>query len=440
MTLLSTLLEEAVCPASDFVRREAPVYVLEDASGWMGEAMAQVQHVAPQHVAYLKKHTGRGWRLFKRFLSENGRLIVKYEVSKRGDIANDPMIVLRIAYSRAADLYNVLVEVWSSASSQIASHEATDVDIEMLQDPPRLFYGIQKALVQLQPSTRTESLDEAAARRLALGAEGGQHGDWRSNPTKSGPAAERTRVLAQARTSIERMLSAIEVVRGWVKGLGLGDKDKVGAAAAALRAASQEIGKAESVQAVLSAVIEMAMENPGSGWLASMEAAADFVIERRKEPSADAARAKEGLSRMIDGLRQLHGMLRQAKLGGRILGQLDAAINGLKATRDAIDALFECGPVAVDSHTGRSDVEYPPSSVFEKGFTRMRASDVRRGLWVLGGTRSDPIYRKVDRVERLPEDMAYVVFHFTQPYQGADGLSHTAARFHKDTIVSAAKP
>lgn len=521
MTLLSTLLEEAARPASDFVRREDPVYVLEDATGWMGAVTDKVQEAASDHAAYLKKHTGRGWKLFKRFLAEAGRLIIKFEVSRRGDIANDPMVILRVAFSRASGLYSVRAEVWSSADTQIASHEATDVDIDMLQDPRRLYTGIEKALVQLKPTglgearldegrkrlsaedlselpagtvvttpdghrawrksgttksdwervvpsasegwrssdpvekgqkvfhqviqtlrreglVRDTKLREAAPRRLSLGAEGGDPtGDWRSNPTRSGPAAERARVLQQAKTAIERMLTAIDTVRDWVKPLGLGDKDKTGAAAAALKLAAAEIGKAESIQRVLGTIIELTMENPGSGWLDAMDEAADFVMERRKAPTADASRAKEGLARMIDGLRQLHGMLRQAKFAGRLMTQIEAAINGLKATRDAVDALFECGALPAMNNEGEL---YPPQSVFSKGFTRTRASEVRKGMWVLGGTRSEPLYRQIDRIERLPEDMAYVVLHFTVPYQGSDGLKHTAARFHKDAVISAAKP
>jgi len=656
---ISSLLDEAV-KHSDFVRRAEPTYVVGDLveeDDWMREAIRQFQHVAPAHAAYLKKETGRGWKLFKNFLTENGRLIFRFDLARRQDITQDPMIVLRMAYSRSADLYNLQVEVWKSVGEQIAAHEIDDVDVEMLQDPERVYYRVEKALAQLKqvreglresmptglPMTRkdfipwdsgirhrdtgkvmvpsatelantlayelgairwtkdfrtkaahgavaiyekdpsdvvalvglvngkvgfeshpqepdekvneavrkaldsamrrfrpwdpsakgesmsflssdlTEALSEgsdkkswrpemeaalsklaqdnywaksadiaAALRaagvpdgvirdelrhqlvwpevqtkvwkgkktpppptsrktesvggwdsleeaRLNLGAEGGSFGSERTNPTKSGPAAERANTLKSARAGIERMIQAIETVRGWVKAMNLGDKDKTGAAAAALKIAATEIAKVEDVQGILGSMFELPALSEDAA--TALDEAILFV-EKRAEMTPDAARAKEGLARMVDGLRQLLGMLRQAKITGRILDQVEAAIGGLKATRDAIDALFEGIVPSVATNVsydkGARDKLYPPSGMYDK-FSRMKAGEVRKGFWVRGGTLGDPIYREVLKVGRSDDDMAYVVFTFGAPYLGADGIERDTARFHKDAVVTAAK-
>jgi hypothetical protein len=295
------------------------------------------------------------------------------------------------------------------------------------------------------PSSRkTESvgggwgaLDEA---RLNLGAEGGSFGDERTNPTKSGPAAERANTLKAARAGIERMLQAIETVRGWVKAMNLGDKDKTGAAAAALKIASSEIAKVEDVQAILGTMFDLPALAEAAG---SVLDEATLYVEKRAEMTPDAARAKEGLARMVDGLRQLLGMLRQAKITGRILDQVEAAIGGLKSTRDAIDALFEGIVPSMATNVSYDDKEaraklYPPSEVYSN-FSRMKASEVRKGSWVRGGTMADPIYREVVKIGRSEDDMAYVVFTFSAPYLGADGIERDTARFHKDAVVTAAK-
>lgn len=263
---------------------------------------------------------------------------------------------------------------------------------------------------------------------------GGPGGD-RTNPTKSGPAAERANTLKSARAGIERMLQAIETVRGWVKNLGLGDKDKTGAAAAALKAAAAEISKVENVQGVLSTMFELPALHPGAATV--LDEAIQFV-EKRAEQSAEAVKAKDGLARMVDGLRQLHGMLRQAKLTGRVLDQVEAAINGLKATRDAIDALAECGPMPTGDGEHTSET-YPPGGLYSR-FERTAASKIRKGDWVMGGGSGvDQMYRRVARIERQEDDMQYVILHFGAPYKGADGINRVTARFHKDALVKSAR-
>lgn len=517
MSYLSSALDEALQPTTDFVRHDTGVLVEGSGDEWMEEAVRQFQIVAPKHAAWLKRQTGRGWKLFKHFLTENGRLLFRFDLARRQDISADPMIVIRMAYSSSSDLYNVQIEVWRSVSEKIDSHETTDVDVDMLQDPERFYYRVTKGLAQLKPGgARTEGTDmadlssdlisaltegkngSAEAKELGTAADmtsldltngrtspspkmhmlaaqkhddaaeafaaagnkamekrhketaaehrkmakartearsnlqvdsgGGFSMEPRTNPTKTGPAAERAATLKTARMGIERMVQALNTVRGWIKDLGLtAEQDKSGAAAAALKMAADEIAKVEDVQGILSSIFELT--GPSASDVAeAVEAVAKFIAEKRSDPTPEMAKAMEGLTRMVDGLRQLQGMLRQAKLSGRILGAVDAAIAGLKTTRDAIGAMTE--NIALDASN------YPPSNT---QFDRMKATEVRKGSWVKGGTSYEPIFRQVSKIERQEDDMAFVIFHFEQPYTGSDGQRRSTARFHKDAVVTAAK-
>lgn len=557
MSYLSSALDEALQPTTDFVRHDTGVLVEGSGDEWMEEAVRQFQIVAPKHAAWLKRQTGRGWKLFKHFLTENGRLLFRFDLARRQDMTQDPMIVVRMAYSASSDLYNVQIEVWRSVSEKIDSHETTDVDVEMLQDPERFYYRVEKGIAQLKPgSARTEEdnmanlssdllfaltetapdvfdLDEdltgtslnertvwtskysegddvevlvpgdmnlrnrgwvrgkieafvgrgevqyprvavnytintskgeetkrtvvdireakairkrvvrvfdesranlsvaaktEARSNLQVDSGGGFSMEPRTNPTKTGPAAERAATLKTARMGIERMVQALNTVRGWIKDLGLtAEQDKSGAAAAALKMAADEIAKVEDVQGILSSIFELT--GPSASDVAeAVEAVAKFIAEKRSDPTPEMAKAMEGLTRMVDGLRQLQGMLRQAKLSGRILGAVDAAIAGLKTTRDAIGAMTE--NIALDASN------YPPSNT---QFDRMKATEVRKGSWVKGGTSYEPIFRQVSKIERQEDDMAFVILHFEQPYTGSDGQRRSTARFHKDAVVTAAK-
>jgi len=550
--MLSSALDEAIAPTTDFVRSPGVTYVtppeLTENAEWMREAIRQFQAVAPAHATWLKRQTGLGWKLFKHVLTENGRLIFRFDLARRQDMTRDPMIVIRLAYSLSADLYNAQVEVWRSVGQMIVSHETSDADIDTLQDPERFYLLVRHGLAQLgrteettmaelssdlrsaltegpdaddvdhpdqvaarAASKRANELktpeahrDAAAAHRKAGNdASVGAHdeaagrmerraapkkkfkklakadrnspeqmaaksarqaerahpgmkmvfGKWvkaegtepdgadiyeldetvigkpvdlsevevdmggpgmdRINPTKSGPAAERTAMLKKARTGIERMMSALDTVRTWLAPFHLGDKDKSGAARAALMMARDEIAKVEDIQGDVGSMFEMGNMNLGAA-IASMDEAVAY-IEAKKEQSPEAVKAKEGLTRMVDGLRQLHGMLRQAKLSGRILDAVDAAINGLKVTRDAINAMAE--------------------SMGSGSFERMKASQIRNGYVVRGGTQAEPVYRKVTRILRQEEDMAYVILDFDSEYVGSDGQLRSTARFHKDASV-----
>ena len=274
-------------------------------------------------------------------------------------------------------------------------------------------------------------IGEARA-NLQVDSGGGFSMEPRTNPTKTGPAAERAATLKTARMGIERMIQALSTVRGWIKGLGLSaEQDKSGAAAAALKMAADEIGKVEDVQGILASIFEMeALDARAVSRI--VEEVSDFIVEKRNEPSPEAAKAMEGLTRMVDGLRQLQGMLRQAKLSGRILGAVDAAIAGLKATREALGAMSEC----VAMNMASDAANYPPPGT---KFERAKATDIRKGSWVKGGTAYEPIYRQVAKIERQEDDMAFVILHFEEPYVGSDGQRRTTARFLKDAVVTSAK-
>lgn len=459
MTTLSDLLSEAL---STPVRRRpdlgdgnyvVPTSMHEAVDPWMTEFMRQVQIVAPKYEAFLKKSTGRGFKLFRTFVTDNGRIRVRFDPSKRAKYEFGPMVVLRAAYSRAADLYNVEVEVYGTDVSQkLASHEVTDVDIELLADPQRMLFGVRDALVQLgsrrgsdaSPNVVSRAKERVADKteglagelgailgeaRLGSSAEGGSLDGERSNPTKTGPAAERSRVLKTAVSGIERMLQAIEVVRGMVKSLGLGAKDKTGAAAAALKIAMSEISKVEDVQSLVTQIFDLPGLDAGAIERVVTEATADVLSEKRSAPSMDVVRAKEGLAKLVDGLRQLHGMLRQAKLTGRVLDQVEAAINGLKSTRDAIDELNECSGAVMAMSKG--DDQGIPYGRFEPTLV----ADIGEGWWVVGGG-DNTIYRKVAHVQRGDR---YTFMRFTEPYVGADGEQHLGARFPNGMKLRAAK-
>jgi hypothetical protein len=161
----------------------------------------------------------------------------------------------------------------------------------------------------------------------------------------AGPAAERQKIASQAQAGIEKMLQALDMVRQWVSSLGIGKSDKTGAAAAALKAASAELkgATAEEVQAIL-AVIDEA---------------------KKAKPSEDAMKAMDGLTRLVDGLRTLQGMMRQAKVGQGILDKLDAAIAGLKATRDFIHQAAAGGAPATESKEGEMRGSWLTSALSE---------------------------------------------------------------------------
>lgn len=546
MTTLSDMLSEAL---SGPTRTRSPSigdgYVVspdlhEAVDEWMREFMRQVQMVAPKYEAYLKKMTGRGFKLFRTFVTDNGRIRVRFDPSKKNAHEFGPMIVLRVAYSKSADLYNVEVEVYGPDISQkLASDEVTDVDVDLLADPQRMFFGVREAISQLGKKTGAaasnavsgrareragekaeglvgelgailsearglsegsdrstalhyarslfamfrgrkplskdlwasadsqikllkkldlgraegelesladsiserdvndagstanrflkaiEELDEA---RLSPTAQGATFDNERSNPTATGPSAERTRTLKTASAGIERMLQAIEVIRGMVRSLGIGAKDKTGAAAAALKIAAAEIAKVEEVQSMVSSIIELpGLDGDAIARLVD-EAVAEVLSEKRMAPSMDASRAKEGLAKLVDGLRQLHGMLRQAKVTGRVLDQVEAAINGLKATRDAIEALAECN-MAVAGQIGANDIPYgkfEPTSV----------SDIGKGWWVTGGHEGEQFHRKVREVSRNDR---FTIIYFEEPYVGADGEKRVSARFPNEMRLRAAK-
>ena len=161
---LSHELSEALRPTTTYSWADDQVYTgLVEDSDWMGEALRQFRTVAPKHVAYLKKLTGMNWKLFKHPLSENGRLRLRFDMAKRGDLLEDPMIVVRLAYSAAADLYNAQIEVWRDPGTKIGGYETTDVDVEMLADAERFFYGARKFLGQLRRVR--EGLEETGEKR-----------------------------------------------------------------------------------------------------------------------------------------------------------------------------------------------------------------------------------------------------------------------------------
>lgn len=654
-----------VPPTGQYV---VPAELAEALDEWMQEFIRQVGIVAPKYLAFLKAETGRGFKLFKTFLTDNGKVVVRFDPAKRSNMEFGPMVVLRVGYSNSSDLYDFQVEVYNvNVAEKLGSHETAGGDVELLADPARMLYGVRDALSQLklrkartenedkmghasqleeslteetdaeageaniarykrekerkermaaskkdEPEKKPEAggketpkgmkwvfgklvklvsdtdisdsldlalaeegetqdqldrmkrnsafakkaaaigdkkhgkapeepekkpglikrgmkmvfgkwakvegaeaegpdvyeldetlvgtsrfvgfdlkkLDEAnVTARLNLGTEGGTFGDERTNPTKSGPAAERANVLRQAKYGIEKMREAVEVVREWVGKFNLGDQDKTGSAAAALRLAAEEIEKVESRQGELAGLIEVPQLDGRAILRAATEARdalASLLEKTAVLPGLDQARG--GLARLMEGLRQIHGMLRQAKLGGRILDQVEAAIKGLKMTRDALveaktsKADWEAGlkkdeadladlVKSIKTLEGGGSVKNltlagakkTKSSLeaaiankkkliggldecggmiggsidatgYGKKYERAPAGDLKKGSWIQGGVPEEPTYRQVVAVER-EENAPYVVLVLDQPYVGSDGQKHTTARFHNDALV-----
>jgi len=198
------------------------------------------------------------------------------------------------------------------------------------------------------------------------------------------------------------------------------EQDKSGAASAALRKAADEISKVESAQlAVVSFLDFPTVDVETQQAVAEGIARAVSLIGATVEADDKRAKAKEGLARMIDGLRQLQGMLRQARLSSRILDQIDAAINGLKMTRDNVDSMKT---EAVT--TNWKDVPYD--------WKKVQASEVKKGQWLKGGGAYDATYRQV---MDLASDGSGVTFTFDNDYIGADGVRRNTARFANDAMV-----
>lgn len=470
MSTLSDALTEALAPRPSRPRLPSGERFLvstdlhESADPWMSDFMRQVQIVAPKYEAYLKKATGRSFKLFRTFLTDEGRIRVRFDPTKRASAYEfGPMVLLKVAYSKSADLYSAHVEVYDTdASTVLGSHQVTEIDIELLADPERMLHGVRDALRKVAEkktgksaapavtSRAKERLDDKGIgeglageldrilteARLGNSAEGGSLGQDRVNPTKSGPAAERERTLRGAKDGIDRMLKALETVREWVGKLQLGSKDKTGAASAALRIALNSIGQAEDVQRVLGQIVELPAVDLDAMARVVFETL-DYLDERKATaPSADALRAKEGLAKLVDGLRQLQGMLRQAKVTGRVLDQVEAAINGLKSTRDAVDELSECmGDVA--KSVGPID---PDERIPYGRFVRRPVAEVKAGMWVEGGQRDmGGSYHRVKEVNRT-SDTGDVILYFSKPYIGADGSQKHGVRFPSDFKVLAADP
>ncbi len=477
MTTLSDLLSEAMSPSrtrpSVGGGHIVPTSLHESADPWMSDFMRQVQIVAPKYEAFLKETTGRGFKLFRTFLTDDdGRMRVRFDPSKKNMMEFGPMVVMNVAYSKAANAYHATVDVYADdINERLGSHEVSAVDIDLLADPRRMFEGVQEALTQISerrsdsvvaraktritdrkskdrspPATKVNLRNESPSlsdelerilseARLGNTAQGGTFDNDRSNPSKVGPAAERDRVLRGARDGIERMLKALEVVREWVAKVGLAAGDKTGAAAAALRIALGAIAKTEDARATLSALVEL----PDLDIVALSRVvfettdAIDGLVERRTPTaSPDGLRAKDGLARLIDGLRQLQGMLRQAKLTGRVLDQVEAAIMGLKATRDAIDALSEA------SMGGSIATEPKSVSVPYGRFERRPVTEVERGMWIMGGSSESPSYHEVAAVD--PRVDGNVNLSFTKSYIGADGAKKSGASFPAEFMIKAAHP
>ncbi len=484
MTTLSDLLSEAMIPTRPNRRVGdgrfiVPTSMHESVDPWMSEFMRQVQIVAPRYEAYLKKATGRGFKLFRTFVTDNGRIRVRFDPSKRVAYEFGPMVVMNVAYSKSADLYNAQVDVYASdINIKLGSDEVSDVDIDLLADPHRMFLGVRDALTKVgekklggkaagpsvtsraksrvddkdskepaaassKPNIRNEGLAGELDRilteaRLGSTAQGSTFDHERANPTKTGPSAERDRTIRGARDGIDRMLKALEVVREWVAKLSLGDKDKTGAARAALRIAMGAIQETEDAQRALAAIVELPVLDLGA-IAEAVFAATDALLERRgADQSPDALRAKEGLAKLIDGLRQLQGMLRQAKLTGRVLDQIEAAINGLKATRDAIDGLSE----GIDSlgtyGVSPGAIALPPGVKIPYGrFERRKVTEVTRGMWVMGGNQDRSSYHEVR--QSIPGNNT-TELQFVQPYIGADGTRKSGAVFDNGYQIQAALP
>ena len=144
---LSELLSEAVRHESNFVWSDSVIYVMNESNGWHAEAIRQVRAAAEEHTTYLRKKTGKGWKLFKHVMSDNGQLVFRFEPSRRQDITTDPMVVLRVAYMSGSDLYKIDVEVWSAGAKQ-ATHLLNRVDVDLLQDPERFYFHLRDALAQ----------------------------------------------------------------------------------------------------------------------------------------------------------------------------------------------------------------------------------------------------------------------------------------------------
>lgn len=158
---LSELLSEAVRHESNFVWSDNVVYVMNESNEWHEEAIRQVRAAAEEHTAYLRKKTGKGWKLFKHVMSDKSQLVFRFEPSRRQDITTDPMVVLRVAYLPGSDFYKIDVEVWS-AGSKLATHLLSRVDVDLLDDPERFYFHLKDALGQVTSSqasvsTRIES-------------------------------------------------------------------------------------------------------------------------------------------------------------------------------------------------------------------------------------------------------------------------------------------
>lgn len=166
---LSELLNEAVQHESNFVWSDNVVYVMSESNGWHAEAIRQVRAAAEEHTAYLKKKTGKGWKLFKHVMSDNSQLVFRFEPSRRQDITTDPMVVLRVAYMSGSDFYKIDVEVWSAGMKQ-ATHLLNRVDVDLLDDPERFYFHLKDALAQItasQASTASQVESKSIERMTA---------------------------------------------------------------------------------------------------------------------------------------------------------------------------------------------------------------------------------------------------------------------------------